>query len=346
MFGWQNKVLGLDIGSHNLKWIIYTRNKSRPIIHAWGMEKIPADCIINGRILNKDKLLNSLNEVLKKNSIKASFATISLACPEMIVRTVNLPKLNQKELQKVVEYEAEQYIPGSMENYIIDYRILAKENGENKIVLLKVLIVAVPSKIIENYIELIEELNIKPLSVDFHSNSACRFINRFMNNLGEKNYILIDLGSSNTIITIVEHGEPIISRIIQIGSDDILRTLKNTQENVRKYTKKCEKVIIGDENPEDNMKWDEMKTIELLLKDIYQSMEFYYQTLTQKPMNNILFIGGGSKLKNIGKYIAQQLNIHNMPFKGIFPMKMKNDMPIDMINLFCNVFGLAFREER
>lgn len=353
MFSSRNKILGLDIGSNNLKWIIYSKNKGMPVIHDWGIEKTPTDSVRNGRILDKNKLLDKFKEIFEKTRIKATFASFTLACPEMIIRTVDVPKLKQRELQNVIGYEAEQFIPGSSKDYIIDYKIFGKETNDSQKRLLKALVVAVPYSVVENYIELLENLNIKPLAVDFHSNSACRFVNRFLNNMGEKNYVLVDLGASNTIITIAEHGVPVLTRIIQIGSEEIARALANsfnlTLEDGEKYINTHRKVFLDDEKTEDKMPWEMMTTIlptvELLLKDIFQSVEFY-KSMTQKSIDTILVIGGGSGLKNIGRYIAQQLNIDNLSIKGVFPMKMQNDMPEKMINLFCNVLGLAFREER
>ena len=86
-----------------------------------------------------------------------------------------------------------------------------------------------------------------------------------------------------------------------------------------------------------------MPTVELLLKDIFQSLEFY-KSMTKKSIDTTLMIGGGSYLKNIDKYVAQQLSMNILPLKGIFPLKMKKEMQADIVSLFCNVLGLAFRE--
>lgn len=352
MFTSRNKVLGLDIGSNNLKWIVFSKSKSMPVLHDWGIEETPPDSVSSGRILDKNKLLGKLKEVLEKIGMKIAFASITLACPEMVIRTLNVPKLKQRELQRVVGYEAQQLIPGSSRDYIIDYKILGEETSDTKKGLLTALVAAVPSRIVDSYIEIIENLNIEPLAVDFHSNSACRFINKFLNNAEEKNYILVDLGASNTIITIAEHGMPVLTRIVQIGSEEIIRTLANsfnlTMEDGEKYIKMYGEILLDDKKSKDKKAWEMMSailpTLEMLFKDIFQSVEFY-KSIAQKPLDAVLAIGGGSGLRYIGTYIAQQLNIDYIPIKGIFPMKIKNDVPAEMINLFCNVFGLAFREE-
>jgi len=308
MFGTANKILGLDIGSSCLKWVVYGKNRDVPVIYSWGIEKTPADSVKNGRILDKNRLCDKFKHFLDKNKIKAAAASVTMACPGMIVRTTDVPKFRQKELQNVMAYETERFISGTSEDYLIDYKMLGEEIGEDRNGLLKALVAAVPSSIIEDYTELLESLNIKPLAIDFHSNSACRFINRFLSNISHKNYVLLDLGDSGTIITIAEQGIPTIMRLMQIQTA--------SEENARQ-----------------------------IAFDILQSMEFYRST-THKAIDALLMIGGGSCLKNIVKYISQQLNMDNLPMKGVLPMIMKNAMCQDTINLFCNVLGLAFREER
>jgi type IV pilus assembly protein PilM len=351
MFGAGNKILGLDIGSSNIKWTVYSEAKNMPTIYNWGLEETPPGAVRNGRILEKQSLLDKLREVIVNNRIKVAKASITLACPEMVIRTVDVPKMKQKEIQNVVKYEAEQFIPGNSDEYIVDYKILG-EIKENQNDLFKVLIVAVPSGIIQNYIELLENLSINPRAIDFFSNSTCRFLNNFLRDVKDKNYVLIDVGASNTIITIAEQGVPVLTRLVQIGSEEIARTIANsfnlTLEDGEKYMKTHGRVFFDNEQPEDKFLWEMMTsimpTVELLLKNIFQSVEFY-KSKTQKSIETVLMTGGGSYLKHIDKYFAQQLSMNILPLKGIFPVKMKNNIPEDIINLFCNVLGLAFREE-
>ncbi|HHW02645.1 MAG TPA: type IV pilus assembly protein PilM [Thermoanaerobacterales bacterium] len=350
MFGVGNKILGLDIGSSIIKWIVYSEDKNMPLVYNWGFEKTPYGAVKNGRIFERQILLTKLKEIIVNNGIKVNKASITLSCPEMIIRTVTIPKLKQREIQNVVRFEAEQFIPGNSDEYIIDYKIYG-ETKENQNDLLKTLIVALPSGIVQNYIELLEDLSIKPLAVDFNGNSACRFLNLFLKNIRDKDYVLIDMGASNTIITIAERGVPVLTRLVQIGSEEMVRTVANSfnlnLEDGEKYIKTHGRVFLDNEQPEDKILWEMMTsimpTVELLLKDIFQSLEFY-KSMTKKSIDTTLMIGGGSYLKNIDKYVAQQLSMNILPLKGIFPLKMKKEMQADIVSLFCNVLGLAFRE--
>lgn len=352
MVGLSGKTLGLDIGSSNIKWIVYGRSRKKPVIYNWGLIKTPPDAVRDGRIINRHRLQEMFAELLANNRVKAAKSCVTLSCPEMVIRTVEVPKMGLKELENAIKFEAEQFIPVNAGEYITDYKIIG-EIEKDGAKLYRVLLAAVPLSIVQGYIELLESLNIKPGAIDFHGDSSSRFLSKYLPIAKESNYALLDIGASTTTITVAEQGVPVFTRVIQTGSQEITRSIANafnlSLEDGEKYKKTYGRVFLEDEKHEDDMLGEMMAgimpVVEYLLNDVYRSIEFY-RTRTNMGIDSIILVGGGSYLKGIDKYFETQLNLRSRRVEGDLPFKVKNAIGDDQLLLFTNVLGLTFREER
>ncbi|MBA1336996.1 MAG: hypothetical protein HPY66_3432 [Firmicutes bacterium] len=345
-------MLGLDIGSSNIKWIVYGGSCKTPVIHNWGMVKTPQDSLRDGRIIDKHGLLEKIKEVLASGEKKISKASITLSCPEMIIRTLELPKMNFREMDSVINYEAEQFIPVNAGEYISDYRIIGEVERDGAR-LNRVLLAAVPSGIVQGYVELLEGLGVKPGAVDFHGNSAARLLSRYPSVSSDGSFAILDLGASTTTISITEKGIPMFTRVVQNGSEEITRSIANSFnlsiEDGEKYKILHGRVLNEGEEPQEGMVRDMlegvMPVVEYLISDVYRSIEFY-KTRTGSQINSMALIGGGSYLPGLGEYLSSHLSLEYRRIEGELPLKIKNGFDNDQLLFYANVLGLAYREER
>lgn len=313
MLGLNGRTLGLDIGSGNIKWIVFGGNCIRPVIYNWGMIKTPPGSLRDGRIVDPNGLRKSMDEVLDNSGMKISRASITLSCPEMIIRTLDLPRMQPVEMDGAVRYEAEQYIPVNAEEYIIDYRVIDEQERDGAR-LTRVLMAAIPSGIVQGYVQLLESLNIKPGVVDFHGNSAARFLSRCHTLNGDGGCVILDIGASSATVSISENGIPLFTRVIQCGGREIYPTAADTFS-----------VSIED--------------------DVYRSIEFY-RTKTHSRVSLVTLIGGGSYPEGLSDYFCSRLNLEYGKIDGALPLSFEKTFDSDQLLFYANVLGLAYRRDR
>jgi Tfp pilus assembly PilM family ATPase/Tfp pilus assembly protein PilN len=213
------KILCLDIGSSAIKWMLF--NERKRFLYDWGISEIPRGWVKSGRIIEQCGVAQKINEILRSSGGKPSGVLVSLFCPEMIIRTVMLPKLDPKELESVIKFEVEHLLPQGAEKYVADYKVLG-EVLQQGTVQVKVLIAAVPSEIVKGYLALFKRLSLKPLALDFHGSCISRTVGLIKKGAKGERQLVVDIGASNAAITIVENDAPVFTRLIHISNNEHL----------------------------------------------------------------------------------------------------------------------------
>ena len=347
----KRNILGLDIGSSSIKWVLYSCGKG-PVLYDWGILAIPAGWVRDGRIIDTTGIASKINGILKGIKGKVSRVSLSLSCPEMIIRTVYMPKLVPKELYSAIKYEIEQLIPAGTGEYISDYRILGEETRDGA-VQVKVLIAALQSAIVREYMELLSGLNLKPFVFDFHGNSASRVVTMLKNVQKGDRQLVVDVGESSTTITFMENGAPVFTRLLQKGGGEMTSSIANTfnlsLEDAEQQKKAHGIVYSEGQKPEDcfalEMSRSISPTAEQLLKDIYRSVEFY-RSRNGRSLDSVIAIGGGSHLKGFGGYIASNLDLKKVSITEALPTLARDRFSPEQGEVLVNALGLALREDK
>lgn len=148
---------------------------------------------------------------LRKNKVPLKKLEIALCCPGVITRMITLPQLSEKDLEKLLTEQVDQYFTLNITDYVVDYRILEKikEEGQER---LRVLLVAIPLTQWENHWQLWERIGVNPKVTDFSADCLTRFYSQLCA-LGEDNnqdplddIAIVDLGPDRIEIVLLEHG--------------------------------------------------------------------------------------------------------------------------------------------
>lgn len=196
----KRKVIAFDMGSSTIKIVEGIYYKNDLTIFKYIMIPTPKGAIIDGEIKKEEELKNKLSQVLKENGIKTKDAICTTNSSLIINREISIPKVEEDEMDTVIRYEIQQYLPINLEDYILQATILnEEETDKNK--KLDVRVIAYPEKLARGYYNFLLKLNLKPYTLDVNYNA----INKFINYVGINNEFehksndaiaFIDLGAS------------------------------------------------------------------------------------------------------------------------------------------------------
>ena len=355
-------MFAIDFGARSIKVAKVHKTSDGYELDSYGITLSPEDAIASGEIFNPIIVADVLIELLSDAGIRDRKAIIAITGQKVIVREIVLPIMEDKELMAGVMWEAPKYVPYDLDESIIDAEKVDEfvEKDGNK--MMRVLLVAAPKSIIQPYMEVLKKARIIPKIVDVVSSANIRV---FENHLSVKKEeeeqegtiidIIISIGASSTILTLVEKGNLKFTRNILVGGNDITKAIAkslNISFEEAEKLKRETKILLGSEAKEEEKNESEkiiIKILNQITKEVRKSLS-YYKTQSQKVKYNKMILSGGcANIDNIKDLLSEQFEIPVIignPFveikidERVFDVKRIKKLKDSL----ATVFGLAMRE--
>lgn len=312
-------IISMDIGSYETKITEGKVSKKGILIDKYFSFPMPEGVYENGYIIDSELLYYLLKEELKRNSISSKMVYTSIKSSNIITREVVLPFVKEEEILGILQFQLDEYLPIDPKNYIVQYKAFGKfiEDGTDKI---NVLLIAVPKEIVETHFQLISKLDLKPLVLDYQSDGLAKLL--YYNSLINGKYstkditiAAIDLGSTNTNVTISKNGQILVSRIVETGGEDLDMSILNFFELNKKELEEKKMSIeninrIEDEFTEGNRFLNIVNSnIESIMDKIDIVFRYYYSREKENTIHLILLTGGLSNISGIENIFSKYFNI-------------------------------------
>ena len=211
-------LVGIDIGSSAVKVVGLEKSGGKLSLKAIGREVLPEDTIVDGAIMSKLPLAESLNKIFTEQRIRNNHIATSISGHSVIVKKVALPMLSSAELEESIQWEAEQYIPFDLAEVNVDHQVLREVPEEQK---LEVLLVAAKKEKIADYCSVVSMTGKTPKVVDI---DAFALMNAYeVNYEPEEDAIvaLLNIGASSMTMNIVRGTEFLFTRDIATGGGTV-----------------------------------------------------------------------------------------------------------------------------
>lgn len=343
------KVLSLDIGAYEIKVVEGKHTKKGIIIDNHFTIPMPKKAYDNGKIVDKDLIYYVIKEELKKNNIKTKNTYLTINNPSIIAREVIIPKVADEEIYNVLSYQFEDYIPMNPENYIIQYKIIDLIYEEN-IAKLNILIIAIPKEIVESHYQLLVDLGLNPLILDYQPNSVAKLIggSDYINDnypTKDLTFAVIDIGYDSSKVSIIRNGVIFVSRIIEIGGKYIDKSILNFfQYNDDELTRIKEEIIDINHIDEKDLYNSQINNIiknslEALNERIEVIFRYFITREVENNIDMILLLGGVLNISGIANYYSNYFNISSIKLETIDNLVFQGE-----IFKYINSIGSIIRE--
>jgi len=341
----KRKVVAFDMGSSMIKIVVGMYYKNDLIIDKYIKVPTPKDAIIDGEIKKEEALYGKLSQVLKENGIKTKDAICTTNSTVIINREILIPKVEEEEMDTVVRYEIQQYLPINLEDYILQVTILGEEvvNETNK---LNVRVIAYPEKIARGYYNLLLKLDLKPYALDVNYNAVNKFINftginSEFEHKSNDSVAFIDLGASFIDVNIYKNGQLDFTRIIKDCGNDIDEILQRSGvKDSEVIDFKIKNINLKEELEPLNI--EIRYVIDEWIEKIEKIVQFYKNRNTENELNKIIIFGGSSKINGMEEYMTEKLGIKTK-MNEITKIAFKSKDDGRSIDDFINVIGSVIR---
>ena len=227
IFGGSGKSsVGLDIGSHSVKVVELVRSGKGLKLSKYAVVELPPDTVVDGEVINRDHLVESIKDALTKSGIKTKTVNSAVSGRSVIVRRIPMEKMTEAQARQAIHWEAEQHIPFRVDEVSIDFKILNEELSPGQ---MEVLLVAAKKEIINLHRSVVQGAGIKSSSVDLEQFALLRAYENSYHPSDDECVTILNVGSDNTNLVITKGGVPSFNRDIAMGGgrfvEAILRSL-------------------------------------------------------------------------------------------------------------------------
>jgi type IV pilus assembly protein PilM len=345
----------LDLGSQNLHMVHGTYNKGNIVLYNAVNFPLSEGVFRDGKIEDFERLKESIRTLISDNKIKEKNAVLTIQSTSIITRDIMLPAIERQQLDNMVSYEIEQYLPIIATEYVIEYSVAGEtvENGVNKY---KVQVAAMPKNMVDNFLNLIKELGLKPIALDIHPNTVAKLISQNTAINGrpldkEKTLAFIDLGYYSINIHIISDGKLAFSRIINLGARDLDNEISIT---CNLSLEQAEKKKIQDAELDPNTFNDLIPDtfhdlvraqVDIWLSEIQKIFQYYISRTTGNRIEEIYLYGGSSSLHGLNKYLQQALNLPTSNIDDLNNIKITKNITKFNPRNYINALGGLIRYE-
>lgn len=303
-------VVAFDIGTNTIKVVEGRYTKNRLQVYKMFEFDTPEGTMEDGRIVNEKDLAHTIKGQLKKNSVKAKEATVTTSSSTIISRDVTIPVVAEDEMETVIRYEIEQYLPIKLDDYIIQFVVLDRitESDGPKF---KVNVVAYPKVTARSYYDLIGALDLTPFVLDVNYNSLKKVSDLAGLNNSGSTLAFIDMGATSINVTIFKQGKLDFTRIIKYGGDSIDYAV-SSKLNIQTKAAEAEKISKGslvNIGEYDELNSTLKETIDEILGELERILQFYNNQAVGNRIQKVIIYGGTSNIKGLQEYMEERIGV-------------------------------------
>lgn len=320
MFFKSKKLIGLDIGTANIKLAELDVSRRSATLNSFAVIPTPAGAISNGEVADPAILSDGLKGLVSDIKTKRKSAAIGLWGTSVITKRISIPPMDEKLVAGQIRWEAEQYIPYDINEVNIDFRILKKFRSSPDV--MDVLLVAAKMDVAMLYQDIIQSSGLECAVIDV---TGFALANTFFHNWGDQvgqTVGLMNIGATVTNFVVIDNGEVIFCRDIPVGGSTYTSEIQkgmgiNADEAEAMKISAC----TGQAAPEEVAKIIQ-STHEMFCEEVQSSIDFFVNTTPGVSLSQCFVTGGASKTTGLINRIAEQTKLNLEIFDPLKAIKV------------------------
>ena len=351
---------GLDISDLSVKVAQLKKSKGGFSLSSFGEFPIGPGIIEHGQIQKEKELAEILRGVrtqVQGEKIKTPYVIASLPEEQAFLQIIQLPRMNKEDLESAVRFEAENYVPYSLDTMEIDFEQVAPVVDHLDHV--DVLLAALPKTTVESYVAVLKAAGLIPLALEIESSAVIRAL--ILHETAPVPVLVVDLGATRTSFIVFTGYSLRFTASIAVSSSRLTQSIAESL-HIGFAEAEALKIKYGLEDPASA---SGKKVLEALLPPLTDLVEQikkhinYYESHAGhehlsapiSTIQKIILCGGGANLKGIAQFLVGELHkevgIGN-PWVNILPTSLQELPPLSFAESlrYATVFGLALRAAR
>lgn len=158
-------IVGVEMDSCEIRAVELKGTVKKPEITAWGRIALPAGCVRDGRVASPVILAEYLQKLWDSSRFKSKDIILGINNQDVIIRFASFPKVPEDKVRNMIMFQAQEFIPVSLEDLQLDYVIVGeKKNDDGEF--LNVILVGARKRMLQDYVEAITTAKLTVHEID------------------------------------------------------------------------------------------------------------------------------------------------------------------------------------
>jgi len=303
----REQIIAIDLGGRSTKAIHLQRKGDVYTLSRYCVMDAP----LYEKSLSVEMLTEHLKAVYQALDTKTKFVSLAISVNDSIVRQAELPQIPLEDMRQILKINTKNYLQQDLPGYVFDCYfipgLLTRSHGDSGKVMnsaaqkLKVLVGGAKKQLTDDLEQAVRQAGLIPEQVV--PGIICPF-NAFelaMPDIFNKDAVaLVDIGFKSTSICLLQKGELIVSRVVNIGGDKLTQGLA---ESMGISYAEAEGIKVG-------MPGEVQSNLEPLLtplgRELRASIDFF-EHQQDRTVSQIFVSGGSARSEFIMKALELEL---------------------------------------
>lgn len=349
-------VLGVDISSSTIKVVQLGRRGGRAVLETYGELALgPYAGVEAGKAtsLSPAKLGEAIADLMREAKTTTTECGVAIPLSASLINVIEMPDVEERRLKDMVPLEVRKYIPVSINEVMLDWRIVPRVESENvpegaaadavhKGKKVEILTVAIHKETINRYNEVIQNAKLSPSFFEIEAFSSIR------STLEEElaPTMLVGIGAGTTKVYIIDRKVLRESHVISRGSQEMTIAVSKALGVPEKRAEELKRTfgVIKQGNDTDVAEITSL-VLDSLLTETHRIM-LGYQKRRSRNIAKVMLTGGGALLPGIverAKNILQTDVVVADPFRKVETPAFLSDVLKQIGPEFDVAIGVALR---
>jgi type IV pilus assembly protein PilM len=334
------------LGDLFVKVVQLNKKSSGDFIQAYSSATIPAGCIDDGKIKDKQKVIQVIRAAVlatKPKKINTKKVICSLPEAKVFLRVLSIPKMEKTEIGEAIKWEIEASIPLSVDQVYYDWQLIEELPDSQNI-----LTVAISREAVDDILEVLEGAGLEVHGLEVESVAIARSLIDNQTDNAEV-ALIVDAGSKRTNFIVVEGSIPFFTSSVTFSSDGVTEAIAKTMGVGNEEAEKMKiSAGIGCFHTDGLLSNSMSAYLEGLAIEIERTIDFYQNINNKSGKIQKIIICGGANLKGLVPYLTKRLK--NKIFIGDPWVNLNFGQRLPIIDKekslqFATAIGLAMRKK-
>jgi type IV pilus assembly protein PilM len=302
----RNHMLAVDLGGRTTKAVNIERRGDTFVLTGYALLDAP----IFEKTLSIELMSEHLKAAAQAVDSKSKLVTLTVGVNDAIVRHTEMPRMPMEDMRMVLKLNSKSYLQQDLTNHLYDCHILpptlikgpdaAKAQTQPKH---RILVAAAKKQLVEDLVTASRNAGLVADYVVPGLVGPANAFERAMPEVMVKEVVaLVDIGFKNSSITIMQQGEPALSRVVAIGGDKLTNGLA---ENLNISYAEAEGIKVGMPG-EVQIHLDSLVTP--LGRELRASIDFY-EHQQDRAVTQAFVTGGSARSDFVMQKLKQEMMI-------------------------------------